>query len=172
MSLKLYQLSETYRNLSDFLSQPSEEGIKFNEEELRNQLAQITEALDEKAENIGKLILEYNSESKAIDEEITRLSNRKRVAENKSTWLKEYLQTEMVNANTDKIQGQILTLSLQKSPPSCIVLDEKLIPEDCFRTIPEKREVDKAKILTEFKQTGEIKPGVQIVTDKKTLRIR
>ena len=169
--MKLYELAPQFRALTEFLNEETGE-VKYNEETFKTQLAQITVELKDKAENIGKLILENDAEVDAISKEVVRLSNRKRILENRTDWLKNYVTVEMQTANLDKIQGQVITLSLQKSPPSCVIVDEKLIPTDCFRIIPEKREVDKAKILSEFKLTGEVKPGTSIVTDKKSLRIR
>jgi hypothetical protein len=168
--MKLYELSSAYHNLIEYLSIPQDDIIIANG--LQEQLASITDQFNVKAENIGKLILTKQAEAKAIDEEITRLNNRKRVIENRAEWLKNYLQVEMQVAKTDKIEGQILTLSLQKSPPSCEILDQTLVPQQFIKVIPEQKQVSRIDILKFFKDTGEIPPGTNIITDKKTLRIR
>jgi hypothetical protein len=163
----LYELSEQYRNL---IANTDTEDL--TEQSVKNKLQGITEQLNNKAENIGKLVMEINAESEVIQKEIERLANRKRVAENKAEWLKSYVLTEMLSSGIEKIEGQVLTLSLRKSPPSVTVLDQTLIPEQYFRIIPENKEVNKKAILENFKTTGEILNGTSIVTDKKTLMIR
>ncbi len=171
MALKLYELSEQYKTLETYLSNPDGE-VLFDELKFREQLNKISEAFNIKAENIAKLILSKQAESKALDDEITRLTSRKRSAENKVDWLKDYLQVEMQTANIDKIEGQVLSLSLQKSPPSCVIINQEVIPKIYVKVIPAQEQVDKKSILDHFKDTGEIINGVSIVTDKKNLRIR
>jgi len=168
MNLKLYELSELYRNLQSYLS---EQDI-IDEAKFREQLSQITEAFNIKVENVAKIIKESDYEVGVIKQELTRLSSRKNTLEKQIDWLKNYLQTEMQVANTDKIQGEILTVSLQKSPPSVKVIDANLVPQNFRRIIPETFEIDKDKILTAVKATGESIDGVEIINDKKTLRIR
>lgn len=163
----LYELSEQYRNLIAYTDTDD-----LTEQSVKDRLQCITEQLNNKAENIGKLIMEINSESDVIQKEIERLVNRKRIAENKADWLKSYILTEMLSSGIKKIEGQILTLSVRDSPPSVTVLDHTLIPEQYFRIIPETKEVNKKAILENFKKNGEILNGTSIVTDKKTLMIR
>lgn len=163
-----YELSTQYQNLLAWL----ESDQPIDENSLRQQLSEVTEQLKEKAENIGKMVLEYEANTVSIDIEITRLSSRKKSLVNKIEWLKSYVQGEMQNAQIDKIPGQILTLSLRSNPPSVKVLDETQIPAQFFRIIPETKEVNKSAILTEFKKTGEIQPGTEIITDKKSLVIK
>lgn len=169
--MKLYELAPQYRALTEYLSEETD-GVKFNEESFKAQLAQITVELKDKAVNIGKLILENNAEVEGISKELERLTSRKRIIESKTEWLKNYVTVEMQNADLDRIEGVVLTLSLQKSPPSCIILDEKIVPKKFIKVIPEQRQVDRLNILKNFKETGEIPEGVNIVVDKKFLRIR
>lgn len=168
--MKLYELSEQYRNLSEYLltAEPDSEYIS----EATKQLGEISEQFTVKAENIGKIIMENQAESKALEAEIKRLSARKETLDNKTEWLKNYLQVEMITAKTEKIEGNLLTLTLQKSPPSCIVTDQTLVPKIFIKIIPQQEQVDRVAILTNFRNNGEIPPGCNIVADKKTLRIR
>jgi hypothetical protein len=125
-----------------------------------------------RSKNICKLILTKQAETKAIDEEISRLTNRNRINDNKINWLKNYVQVEMQNANVDKVDGQVLSASLQKNPVSCVIVDESLVPLIFKKIIPESYVIEKKLIVEEFKRSGEIQPGTQMITDKKSLRIR
>ena len=63
----------------------------------------------------------------------------------------------------------MLTVSLAKAPPSCEVASLDDVPDE-FRRI--RVEVDRAGILEHFRNTGEIVPGVAIVTERCYLSIR
>jgi hypothetical protein len=163
----LYNLTESYRNLISALEndEPSEDGLK-------NELTQITTQLSDKAESIAKMIIELESGNVIIQSEIDRLSNHKRVSENKVKWLRDYVLGEMLASGIDKIPGQLLTLSLQKVQPSVVVLNKDEVEERFRRIVPETWEVDKRGILDNFKVTAEIPKGCEIITDKKSLRIK
>jgi len=168
--MKLYELSSEYINLKEYLNLGDIEPT--DEEKLKEQLSKITDAFNTKVENLGKVIREYEAESDTIDDELDRLSRRQKAISNKAEWLKNYLQVEMQTANVDKVQGQILTISLQKSPPSCLILNESLVPQQFIKVIPETHQVSKVDILKHFRETGEVPDGVSIETNRKTLRIR
>ena len=165
--MKLYELADQYNALKSLLE---EDGA--TEEALQSQLQTIGEAFNDKAESIGKLILQLDSDAVAIGEEIKRLTARKQAAERKADWLRNYLLTEMQNAKTDKIKGQLLTVSVRTNPASVNIVNLDLIPIEYRRIIPERFEADKKAILDRAKTTGEIIPGCEIVTDKRSLSVK
>lgn len=75
-------------------------------------------------------------------------------------------------AQKDKINGKVLTISLQVNPISIKVTDADLVPLVFRKIIPETFTVDKKAITDWFKQHGEIPDGCEVVTDKKSLRIK
>lgn len=163
----LYELSEQYRSVIANL-----ESEEITEDLLKAKLAEVTTQLNDKAESIGKLVMELEADNTAIETEINRLANRKRITQNKIDWLKSYVLSEMLASGIEKIPGQILTISIQKNPPSCNIIDTSLLPLEYIRIIPEQKQADKVKILANFKATGEIPAGAEIITDKKSLRIK
>lgn len=163
----LYKLSEQYRDLVAILSDE-----ETKEETLKDKFKEIATELNEKAESIGKIILELEAETSTIKTEMERLSNRKRIAENKITWLKSYVLQEMLLSGIDKIPGQILTLSLRTAPPSVIVLNQEEVEVKFRRQIPATWEINKQLAISNFKETGEIPKGLDIVADKKTLVVK
>ncbi len=165
--MKLYELTEQYNTLRSLLD---EEGA--DEEGINGQLTLITESMNDKAENIGKLILSLEGEAVTMDGEIKRLTARKQAALNKADWLKNYLLNEMLNARQDKIRGQIVTVAVRTNPPSVNVVNPDLIPTEYRRVIPETWQADKKAILDHVKATGEVIPGCEIVTDRKSLSIK
>jgi hypothetical protein len=166
--MHLYELATSYKSLEAWLS--SDEPI--DETALRQQLADITTQLKDKAENIGKMILDLEAESDTAKKEIDRLSKRKSSADNKATWLKSYLLEQMQVVSIDKLPCDLFTISLAKNPISVKIIDETKIAPEFWRTIPETKEVNKTAILTSFKETeGVIPDGVEIITDRKHLVI-
>ena len=165
--MKLYELSDDYKSLAKALE--SDETLK---DDIAPLLADIKGKFDDKAVSIAKLALSINADIETVKAEITRLSKRNTALESKAAWLKEYLFNEMTTANIDKIDGDVLTVSLRKNPASVNILNAAQIPDNFWRVIPEVREPDKKAILTQFKNTGEIVDGVEIVNDKKHLEIK
>lgn len=165
--MHLYEIADEYRS---FLANADSE--EFNEDILKSKLAEITGKFNDKAENIGIMALELQADSKALDDEITRLSNRKRAIDNKVSWLKGYLLQEMLNSAIDKVHGKIVTLSLRNAPPSVNILDKNAVPENYRRVIPESWDINKSAILENFKTTGEIPNGCEVITNTKSLMIR
>ena len=83
-----------------------------------------------------------------------------------------YLLAEMTKTNIDKVKEDVISVSVQNSPPSCEVIELDQIPEQYIRVIPEQHEADKRLIIDHFKDTGEIIPGVDLIRDKKHVVIR
>lgn len=165
--MKLYELSDDYRKLQTELDNEETE-----QDSITAILSQVKEQFDEKVENIGKLILSLKADAEAVKLEEQRLAKRRKTLDEKAEWLKGYLQDELTNTGVEKVKGVLLTVSLRKNPPSINVVDVMQIPDRFWRVIPEVREPDKKAIIEQFKATGEIIDGVEIVTDKKHLEIK
>lgn len=140
--MKLYELTANYNQLLEMA-----EELDF--ETFRDTLESVQEAIEDKAENVAKLIKCLEVDAKAIKEEEQRLSDRRRTIENRITNVKEYLQNQMEVAGIDKVKRPTLTVSIQNNPPSVEIADESLIPFDYM--IPQPSKIDKKAILTALK---------------------
>lgn len=168
---QLYKLADQYR----FLEQAVERGEgdeDTGDTQLQLDLADLKEKIEDKVENIGKFILSLEADTTGIKAEEERLSSRRVAIVNRVRWLKDYLLQEMTVAQVDKVKRDVLTVSVRTSPPSVNVLDMDAIPEQFRRVIPEKWEVDKKEMIANFKGTGEIPAGTEIITNKKSIVIR
>lgn len=163
----LYELSTQYRFLTEAL-----ESEEFQEDQVKAKLSEITTQIQDKALNIGKMVLSYESDILALDAELSRLSKRRASAINRAEWLKSYLLTEMVVAGIDKVKGDVLNVAVQNNPPSVQIVNQDEIPSEYRREIPATWQPDKNKILTQFKTYGEIVSGVEIIRDKKRIVIK
>ena len=160
--MKLYELANDIRNLDSI----------EDEDELKSALESLGYEFRAKAVNIGKFIKELQSDQQAIDNEITRLSQIRKASLNKTNWLINYLETNMIQSGIDKIDGAVVKLTIRTNPPSCLVSDVTVLPDKYKRHIPESWDANKTEILKLFKETGEMLPGTTIITDKKRLEIR
>jgi hypothetical protein len=159
--MKLYELSNAYKQVMDLL----EEG---ETESLRDTLESIQEPLEDKAENIAKLVQSSLAECEVIKLEEKRLADRRRALETKVTGLKQYLFEQLEYAGLSKVKRPTITVSIQNNPPSCEIADESLIPSDYL--IPQAPKVDKKSIMAYLKE-GNLLPGVTLKQGR-GLRIR
>lgn len=144
--MNLYELAKNYRTL-----------IEIDDETLKDTLESIEEAFEVKAENIIKLIRNTEIEAEGFKQEADRLLGLAAIRKNKSKWLKEYLLSGMDITGKTKINTSIGTISKAKNPPSVNICNEKLVPEQFFKVIPEKKEIDKKSILEAIKAGEEVK---------------
>lgn len=100
-----------------------------------------------------------------------RISDLRKVAENKIEKFKQYVKENMEKLGLEKIQTELGILSIARNPISVEIENEEAIPEE-FKNIVQTVKIDKTAIKKHFKETGEVIAGVQIVDDKTSLRIK
>jgi uncharacterized protein YlxW (UPF0749 family) len=158
--MKLYELTTNYLSLMEMAEE-------MDTDTLKDTLESIEEEINDKAENIAKLIKNLNADVDALKIEEKRLADRRKSLENKVTHLKEYLQNQLEVAGLDKVKRPTLTISIQNNPPSVKVLDEKLLSD---YMIPVEPKLDKKAILTALKEGMEVS-GAELVQGR-SVRIR
>lgn len=162
---KLYELTNDYQFLEQTIDPEADE-------ELRYTLNSLSVAIDEKVENIAKFVLSLKGDITAIKAEEERLNSRRKTIENRIEWLKVYLLQEMTKVWKQQVKTEVVTVTVKINPPSVQIIDEDAIPPDFRRIIPETWQPDKIKIIDFFKTTGEILPGIEMITNKKSVTIR
>jgi hypothetical protein len=150
MSGKLYELAANYQKL-----------IELDDEDLTDTLESVESALEVKVENIAKAIRILDAEENMYKKEAARLSSDAVARGNRAKRLREFLLGALFLAGKDRMPTAIGVVSRQKNPPGVNVVDDCLIPEEFFRIIPEKREVDKNAVLERLK-AGEVVPGAEL----------
>ena len=161
--MKLYELTQNYLNLQELL-----EDTTVPVEVIDTALNEVGEQLEDKAENIAKLIKTMEVEAAGYKEEEARLAARRKTLESRTKGLKEYLESSMRAVNKLKFKGKLFSFNIQKNQASVEVLDESLIPKELFN-IPAPV-LDKKEALSRLK-AGEEVPGV-ILKQSESLRIR
>ena len=151
----LYELTADFKE-AEYLYNNAESHEEMLEAE--KYLVEAEVGLSEKAENIAKLIKNFEAERDAFKKEANRLSDKAKSFDNKVSNLKRYLQDNLEVAGVDKVKGNLFTVSLRNNPVSLDLSSDEHIPTE-FKRYPEPV-VNKRELLKHIKETGEFFEGV------------
>lgn len=162
-NLSLYQITNTFPLLMQSEEITEEEKIKIEEE--------LTQLLQQKSQNIIGYTRNVELTIEAMKIEEKRISEQRKILENRLLKFKEYVKECMEGNGFTKIETGLGTLSIAKSPISVEIINEDEIPLEYKQEITTIK-VDKKSIADNFKATGEIPNGVNIYTNNTNLRIK
>jgi hypothetical protein len=157
--MNLYELSIAFQEVQN---------MDLDPEVMKDTLDSIEDAIENKAENIAKLIRNLESDVSAYKEEEDRLKTKRQATENKVKWLKTYLEDNMKLTGKTKFKSGMFNFSIQKNPASVNIIDENILPKDFL--IPQPPKVDKTA-LKDVLKTGVEVPGAEL-KQTEGLRIR
>lgn len=157
--MNLYELSIAFQEVQN---------MDLDPEVMKDTLDSIEDAIENKAENIAKLIRNLESDVKAYKEEEERLKTKRQATENKVKWLKTYLEDNMKLTGKTKFKSGMFNFSIQKNPASVNITDERIIPDEFLIQQPPK--VDKTSLKEALKSGIEV-PGAEL-KQTEGLRIR
>ena len=160
--MQLYKLTENYNNLLELL-----EDENVPNDLIQQSLNDVKDDIENKAENIAKLVRQLDAESKALEDEEKRLANRKKTLKNRSKGLKNYLQASLESVGLKKVKTKLFNITIQKNPTSLNVTDEDSIPDKYFVT---EKNLLKTDLLQDLKD-GKTIDGVNLKQGE-SLRIR
>ena len=162
----LYKIANSFAELMS----KAEDG-ELTEEEYNKIGEELALELQAKSSNV---IGYYQNESaliEAIDNQIKRLQDLKKVKQNNIDRFKKYVKENMERLEIQKIETELGTLSIAKSPISVEIINEDEIPNE-FKQEVVTIKVDKKAIADNFKATGEIPSGAILHTENTNLRIK
>jgi hypothetical protein len=159
--MKLYEFTQNYLQLI-------ERADEIDEDVLIDTIAAIKESLEDKAENIAKLVRSFEADTKTIKAEEERLKAKRKTLENQVVYLKKYLFEQLDAIGIEKIKRPLFTISIQANPPGVDVINSGEIPAE-YWIFPDPV-LDKKNLLL-FLKTGETVPGATIKKSR-GLRIR
>lgn len=157
--MNLYELSVAFQEVQN---------MELDPEVMKDTLDSIEDAIENKAENIAKLVRNLESDVSAYKEEEDRLKTKRQAMENKVKWLKTYLEDNMKLTGKTKFKSGMFNFSIQKNPISVNITDERIIPEEFLIQQPPK--VDKTSLKEVLKNGIEV-PGAEL-KQTEGLRIR
>ncbi len=162
-NLSLYEITNAFPALMENEEMSVEDKIKVEEE--------LTILLQQKSQNIIGYARNTELMINAMKEEEKRLADKRKTIENKLTRFKEYVKECMDKNGITKIDTELGSLTIAKNPASIEIVNEDEIPEE-YKTEVVTVKIDKTKIKNNFKETGEIPNGVNILTNNTSLRIK
>ena len=158
---KLYELATGYKNIEYIIE------LGGNEEELAAVLNSLDAEIEDKAENIAKIIKNYEGDIAAFKEEEKRIAERRRKLENDVKRLKQYLEDNMKMTGKTKFKSGTFSFNIAKNHPSVEITNQDIISSD-YKVLTET--IDKKAILTDLKEGKDVQGA--ILKQSESLRIR
>lgn len=162
----LYTITEQFKELAA-LAETADEDLAVA---LRDTMKGIEGEFQEKGKAIAMITLNIDGDLEAIQSQIDRLTERKRIITNRKESLKEYLRTNMDAAGITKITHPLFTITCGKGKPIVVIDDEKAIPDD-FVNVKVTSAPDKAAIAKALKDGQEV-PGAHSEIGKSSISIK
>lgn len=162
----LYEISKQYQDLAA-LADTGDEDLAVA---LRDTMEGIGGEFKEKGQALAMVTLNMDGDIEAIKTQIARLTDRKKVMENRQEALKEYLRVNMERTGITKITHPLFTITLGKGRPIVVIDEESKIPDEYMNTkvetTPKKAEI--AKAIKEGKTVA----GAHSETGKSSISIK
>ncbi|RVD77059.1 siphovirus Gp157 family protein [Pseudomonas koreensis] len=163
---QLYHITEQYKELVA-LAETADEDLAVA---LRDTMEGIEGEFQEKGKAIAMVTLNIDGDLEAIESQIARLTERKRIITNRRESLKEYLRTNMEASGITKIAHPLFTITCGKGKPIVVIDDEKAIPDD-YVNVKVTSAPDKAAIAKAIKDGIDV-PGAHTETGKSSISIK
>lgn len=179
--IKLYEAAAQLEVVNGWIEEHGDD-ILANGGELTPELAALLDeaegTLAVKAERVALKVRELLAEAEAVKVEATRLTQRAKTASYAADSLKAYLHRTMEAAGIPTIKGTLVTVAVQKNPPS---VHGELSPEaihDLYEDgakfasmIPAQFVLDKKAVIAAHKAGEKIPAGLEVLQGT-SLRIR
>jgi hypothetical protein len=162
----LYAITEQFKELAA-LAETADEDLAVA---LRDTMEGIEGEFQEKGKAIAMVALNIDGDLEAIQSQIDRLTERKRIIANRKESLKEYLRTNMEASGITKITHPLFTITCGKGKPIVVIDDEKSLPDD-FVSVKVTSAPDKVAIAKAIKDGADV-PGAHIETGKSSISIK
>ena len=147
------------------------ENEEITEEDKKKIEEELTVLLQQKSQNVIGAFRNIETIIEAKKNEEKRLKESRERDEKQLKRFKKYVKECMERNGITKIETGLGTLSIAKSPASVEIINEDEVPSE-FKQEVTTIKIDKTKIKDNFKETGEIPAGVNIVTTNTNLRIK
>ena len=141
--------------------------MDIEEGDLNSALENIDDEIETKADNIAKVLRDFDGDIEALKFEEERLAKKRKAIENRQKQLKEYLQNAMIVLDKRKFKTDLFSFNIQRNAPSLKILDESKIPDDYYKIEKKLNKND----LKEAVKNGLFEDAAELVQTE-SLRIR
>lgn len=153
---QLYALTGKLAELQE-MADTDDEGLK---EALQHAMDEIQGEFEVKADNIVMLRRNIESDVTAIDTEIERLKELKRIKSNSVSQISDYLRRNMEAANLKSIKRPLFTITLAMGKEKVIVDNEDAVPDE-LTAVSTSITPDKNAIAAKLKEIREHNEAVR-----------
>ena len=162
----LYDIQGRYRAIQELLSESD-----LDPQLLADTMEGIEGELEVKCQNYAMVIKNLEGDIEALDNEIRRLTSRKKTLENNIKRMKEALRDAMIATGKTKFKTELFSFSVQNNPASVVLDTEDLdtLPNEFIRI---KKEPDKTAIKEALLKGDQKLSGYAHIEQGKSLRIR
>jgi uncharacterized secreted protein with C-terminal beta-propeller domain len=165
--MKLYEISTQYKDIQALLEGDDSESMQ---EAVSETMALIEADFEDKAKSVACLILNTEGDLAAIDAEIVRLQQMKKVRQNRIESIRDYLKHNMQATGISKISCPLFSITLREPSDQVLITDEAAIPDEYVR-VKTQVSPDKPAIAKALKEGKEI-PGASLVKGSHGLIIK
>ncbi len=163
---RLYELTGQFKELAA-LADGADEDLAVA---VRDTMQAIEGEFQEKGKAIAMIALNIDGDLEAIQKQIDRLAERKRIINNRKESLKEYLRENMDASGITKITHPLFTITCGKGKPSVVIDDQNAIPDEYMR-VTTSMAPDKAAIAKAIKE-GKTVEGAHSEIGKSSISIK
>lgn len=161
--MKLYELTENYNQLLSYL-----EDEEVEDSIVEDTLKSIEEPLQEKTENIIKLIRHLEGNELVLKKEIDRLAKKRQSNKRNIDSLKNYLTDSLDTLQDPRVKTPLFSVWVQNNPPSVEIIREEEVPAAYFEEQAPK--LDRRKLLDDLRAGEEVTGAV--LTQSRGVRFR
>lgn len=170
----LYEMTDDFKKLSQLMDYLDETEDGGGDESMMLAIQDTLEGMqlqfNEKAVAIVKFAQTLEGDTTAIDAEIKRLQQRKKMIENRRVHLREYLRNNMEAADIKKVECPLFTITLAKGRDQVQISNEEALPDEYVRV---KTEIKPDKVaIGKALKAGESVPGAELVKGASSLRVK
>jgi len=161
----LYEITEDHKELLKLADE---------NEDIEKAVADTMELIEgdfnDKAISLVHVVNSMSDDAVILDNEIKRLTQRKKSIESKQDSMKDYLRVNMESTGINKIQCPLFTITLRKGRDIVNIIDESAIPAD-FLDIKTTMTPIKKEILAALKEGDDVS-GTNIIKSKSSISIK
>ena len=156
----LYKLADDFLAVANMLADS-----ELPDDVISDTLEGASGDIENKAWNIGALILQFSGEATLIREAEQRMAARRKSLERRVEWMRGYVLVQLIRTGITEIDSPEFVIRVQDNPPKVILDDEDLIPKAYLQKemVTTIRKADIRKSLLEGKAVA----GAHLESEKR-----
>lgn len=166
--MTLYELNVQMQEILDMA-----ESGEFDEELISNTLEGVEGEIEIKLDSYGVIIIELQADIEKIDQEIKRLTSKKKTIANSINYLKNMVMQTMGTLNTRKVKGDKFTWTIAKNGGKAPLIIDESMPAIC---LPEEYQLWDVKpnkdVIRQDLEAGKQLPYARLGERGESLRLR